>query len=726
MGDDVVTEACYMFLPKDIESKKNHIFNKTQDELTSKCQQIYSDIEMHITDMQHKYKQEEFLKYSESYFPCLMHGRETELSRNYRYMCFRLQSNQLKNDINELLETIHDNMVASLSVFIEQNKLWKDENKIPTCILLLGAYFFDHIGLYACIEAQLKANIYGPFISLHVRRTPDMKACFKQIIETCIQFGQQTNLNISTEKNPEERELDIYCDYDPECVARWYEEAIFRGLINQDQFRLVIFLQEVEGFDGNFFNHFITILKKMHKRVPLLLFIGISTSVEIFQDILEKKSLKALNIKYFNTKHSNYSPDIAIEKILVSSKHPKLRLGPHLYYTLFDMYQKHSFNIASFLSAIKFATMSHFFSNPISIVNHCNSAHSELISHDHLECLRSLPSIKRYIEDLLDKGDIYSAESLLNDDYYFRNIINTLIHDIEEHNKKLDAFIFFLNIIQGKYASSVRKKSLSWIYGKLLENDIQRNLDTILNPIKIMNSISILQFIQEALALKDIHDQFPDLEDFYRRISDIVELSEDKNLIHISNNETNSCSKTEEISNKAYSELNDKVIGSEFYNIRNSLYEYLQEIFRKYFISPMTYPLHELYYFNYSRAYLDAFHPRIRAAIDTALSLPSHYLSCNYEAGDKENENSLTISSLPKICISYRLFLESGFLINVSDWLTAFIQSASKENNKDDKQDSEEYLQAEFLQSLEELRYLGFIKSTKRKTDHVAKISWMR
>ncbi|KTW25621.1 hypothetical protein T552_03481 [Pneumocystis carinii B80] len=711
MKDQVINEACYMLLPKDIKSKKKHIYSKTQDELTSKCQEIYS---------------EESSKYEECYFPCLMHGRETELSRDYRYMCFRIQSNQLKNDINELFETIHDNMIVSLSVFIEQNKHWKEENEIPTCILLLGAYFFDHIGLYTCIEAQLNANIYGPLINLHVRRTPDMKACFKQIIETCIQFGRQRNSDISTEENPEKRQWSIYCEYDPECVVKWYEEAILQGLINQDEFRLVIFLQEVEGFDGNFINHFITILKKMHERVPLLLFIGISTSVEIFQDILEKKSLKALNIKYFNTKYLNDSPDIAIQKILVSSKHPRLRLGSYLYDILFDMYQKHSFNIASFLSAIKFAMMSHFFSNPISIVNYCDSAHSELISHDHLECIRSLPSIKRFTEDLLDKGDIYSAESLLNDDYYFRNIINTLIHDIEEHNRKLDVSISFLNIIQGKYASSVRKKSLSWIYGKLLENNIQQNLDTILNPIKIMSSIDILQFIQEALTLKDIYDQFPDLEGFYKKIFDIVESSEHKNLIDISDNEINASNKTEEISNKANSELNDDVINSEFYNIRNSLYQYLQEIFRKYFVSPMTYPLHELYYFNYSRAYLDAFHPRIRAAIDTALSLPSHYLSCNYEVGDKENEDNLSIPSLPKICISYRLFLESGFLINVSDWLTAFIQSASKGNDKDDKQDSEEYLQAEFLQSLEELRYLGFIKPTKRKTDHVAKISWMR
>lgn len=101
-----------------------------------------------------------------------------------------------------------------------------------------------------------------------------------------------------------------------------------------------------------------------------------------------------------------------------------------------------------------------------------------------MECLRSLPSIRRYTESLLETNNIYSVESLLNDDYYFRDLINSMIQNIEEHNKRLDSSILLLNSIYKKHTSSVRKKTLTWIYGRLLENNIQENLDIMLDPIK--------------------------------------------------------------------------------------------------------------------------------------------------------------------------------------------------------------------------------------------------
>ncbi|KAG5440854.1 hypothetical protein PCK2_000009 [Pneumocystis canis] len=386
--------------------------------------------------------------------------------------------------------------------------------------------------------------------------------------------------------------------------------------------------------------------------------------------------------------------------------------------------------IESFISAIKVND----WIDTRHIVNHCDSMHSELISHDHLECLRSLSSMRRYTEALLDAGDVQSVELLFNDDDYFRNVMDTLIHNMEKHNEKLSTSILLLNIIQKKHVSSTRKATLTWLYGELLKNDIH-DLATLLDPIKTMSPQDLLECIQEVLTIENISIHFLNLEMFYKKITDLIESSTQNDPVPIMNSENNT-SMFIETSTKIGLKVNINTVETEFSSVKKSLHQYLQEKLKENLISPMTLPLHELYYFNYTRTYLDVFHPRIRATIDTALSMPGHYLSC--DCNDKkqaENDNHMTkssqsqicISCQPKICIAYKLFLESGSLINISNWLVAFIQSVSCENKQNDnKQESEKYLQAEFLQSLEELRYLGFIKPTRKKTDHVAKITWMR
>ncbi|KAG5519277.1 hypothetical protein PMAC_001902 [Pneumocystis sp. 'macacae'] len=612
----------------------------------------------------------------------LMHGKEADIARDYRYSCFCSESEALKKETNILHETMHLEMMHALREFVSQRGCLSDGNKIPAAIMHLGTQFSGNFELYTRITELLEDCIHGPIVELHGHQTTDIKMCFKQIINICMQFSEKMALQ-GRKMQLRKDAFAMYCDYDPECLIQWYEEVITYKLIDQN--------------------------------------------------ILEKKSLKVLDIQYFDTKHPKDTLDIAIEKLLIASQRPRLRLGPHLYNTLLNIHQRHSYGIEYFISAIEYIILSHFYSNPISIVNYCDSVYSELISHHHLECLRSLPSIKQYTESLFETNDIHSVESLLNNDYCFRDLINSMIRNMEEHNERLHSSMLLLNNIFKKYTSSTRKKALTWIYGKLLENNIQKNLNQILSPIKMMDMNTLLHFIEETLTFEKIHNHFSDLENFYKKMSNIVKMSTYSDPIHSIVCEIDSYTSTKP-SVKIAPETNIKIIETEFFDIKEHFYQYLWVTLTKYLISPITLPLHELYYFNYSRTYLDVFHPRVRAAIDTALSLPSHYLSCNCKDDQQTINNNvetsqskICISCQPKICISYKLFLESGPLINISDWFSAFVQSVNSGNKQNnDEHNSEKYLQTAFIQSIEELRYLGFIRPTKKKTDHVAKITWMR
>jgi origin recognition complex subunit 3 len=128
----------------------------------------------------------------------------------------------------------------------------------------------------------------------------------------------------------------------------------------------------------------------------------------------------------------------------------------------------------------------------------------------------------------------------------------------------------------------------------------------------------------------------------------------------------------------------------------------------------------EVLIFDSTGADKAVFMPKHRSAVERALSSPHDYLNCDCCAPNQgsEEEGSLS-SSFPPTALLYQLYLESGSSINAQDLWTAFHAVVGNEDASEDHQ-------AVFLfqRALAELRHLGLVKSTRRKTDHIAKVSW--
>lgn len=59
-------------------------------------------------------------------------------------------------------------------------------------------------------------------------------------------------------------------------------------------------------------------------------------------------------------------------------------------------------------------------------------------------------------------------------------------------------------------------------------------------------------------------------------------------------------------------------------------------------------------------------------------------------------------------------------MINIADWMDSYI--AIKEDSR--KKFGPLELEARFLQSANDLQFMGLLKPTQRKTDHVQKCTW--
>ncbi|ORZ40509.1 origin recognition complex subunit 3 N-terminus-domain-containing protein [Catenaria anguillulae PL171] len=132
--------------------------------------------------------------------------------------------------------------------------------------------------------------------------------------------------------------------------------------------------------------------------------------------------------------------------------------------------------------------------------------------------------------------------------------------------------------------------------------------------------------------------------------------------------------------------------------------------------------------------------------VKTALARPELFLSTVIEgppaadADATENDLVLVRATDPDTAILYKLHLESGRLVNLFDWFTAFRAVIARGHgyaHAGDEQDHEKEDQdgqvaskqqrrdfVRFIRGVNELQMLGIVKATSRKTDHVVRLTW--
>ncbi|KAF9570993.1 Origin recognition complex subunit 3 [Mortierella alpina] len=195
--------------------------------------------------------------------------------------------------------------------------------------------------------------------------------------------------------------------------------------------------------------------------------------------------------------------------------------------------------------------------------------------------------------------------------------------------------------------------------------------------------------------------------------------------------------------------------------------ETIGRILRTYLDCHTRMPLNEIFYYSQLTIQQKAFLPQPRASIQTALGQPELYLNCaccHPPKGTERTRASLADMVLPTqhdTCILYKLYVECGRLINMYDWFTAFGMilerglkkdqdstggkvngvsgktksrgakgkaqpNAPRRTGTDDKEPGldQKEIQARFISGVAELQFMGFIKPTNRKTDHVMRLTW--
>ena len=375
--------------------------------------------------------------------------------------------------------------------------------------------------------------------------------------------------------------------------------------------------------------------------------------------------------------------------------------------------------------------MCHFYANPLSVLlADEKSLTRELLQPEHLQAVRTLDSFKAHVEAAVDARQLNHAQSLVEDDGY---LVKQMI---EQRQKKQDYLMQLLRSLHLLTSVDLVPGRFTDLYVSALAGglDLTPTIDAIKRlgaddvPAVINRLLTAIQSGSPDLDLPGWEDEAEDLISSLSEIRDeieaLVEQAKEKGQQSLKSKFTaqskvlrttvvaqkvqlsqDTAKLTDE--DKAFGKAVDSLVGLLTHHIYSGP---IDSLF-----------LHEAWAYDAEAPYRDVFVPRPGTSFERALTRPHGYLGC-----ECCSKSTRTISATtPTTCILYQLYLETGSLVNVADLWSAYYALVGEESENGGDGLGEREALVRFYRGLAELRLMGFVKQSKKKADHVAKVKWL-
>uniref|UniRef100_A0A8C8I4W0 Origin recognition complex subunit 3 n=1 Tax=Oncorhynchus tshawytscha TaxID=74940 RepID=A0A8C8I4W0_ONCTS len=625
---------------------------------------------------------------------------------------------------DELNRKILDSLLAfirkSVSTFQRGTDDWVSRmraHEIPTAALVLGVNVPDHDMTFQCLSDQLQQSVTPFVVSVQATECAG-QSC--RVLERLM----GTSVSVDNEEEPEQcstnvNQKRVHCSLITLCnwyktvtkVCSYCKERTSVGKDMQQHPPIVVIFKDLEAFNPKVLQDFILICSRYVEQLPLMFVFGIATSPSTIQHMLPHSVSSLLGIELFQSLSCTQHLASVIDKVILTSQFPFKPNGKVLQ-VLVSIFLYHDFSVRNFIKGLQLALLEHFHSQPLSVLcckKEAALVHATELSHRDVERLQQLPSFMRYVEE---QGPQEQVELLTSVDHV-KEVCQKLLKDLCKYHKNYYTTLRCLHILTAslpKYplGKQIRELHISCLEKNVWENDEYACAMQLLRMMAKDELTSALQKCAEILKsgktkkmraallqLDNLLSKFdqPAGEDLtspgegLQKKTDLFQLQ--KTLLEMKKSR-----RTKKM--------------SQFEILRDQALEFIDSLVRSHLAPPESQPLYEVCYYSSSAVLRRHLNATPRTSIQTALSNPYHYLKNE----DLRAEDGTVSNAAPDICIVYKLHLECGRLINLYDWLELFHSCSSTPTS------------ARFIQAVSELEFLGFIKSTKQKTDHVSRLTW--
>ncbi|KAI9105418.1 origin recognition complex subunit 3 N-terminus-domain-containing protein [Phlyctochytrium arcticum] len=635
----------------------------------------------------------------------------------------------------------------------------------------------DHELLFSQVTEKVKSETQHRIALLPSRECPNLKSTIKNMIQQFVGSSR----GITEEEGILEPMLPASSlqtnvklpAYDMQILTGWYG-------YNPSCKNLVAIIPDYECFDSGVLQDLIDIFREYHGRLPLVLLFGVATSTNALDQTLPRSALSALRVENFQLQNSNHTINTIVEELLVQPTFTTANiskngfpLGSATFDLLVSNYQLHTMSVGSFVQTLKYAVMDYYYSNPLSILFDLHLQGQLMQQHDafsaeHLISIRLLKSFQRHVESLVE-DEPEEAARLLQDDKAIPPWCNKSFIDLQEYRVRYHIAMSCLIEIQTAAKNPSFNRPLRSLHNSALRGDFpdETFIEPLLRLVRKKPILAVQQLLTTCMdkmrphtacaadlekleALMKQSEEWAD-SDSESESDDNCRADPDSPFVVVKSEASRKRllasgamgltpgkkgGRTTNVSKrlKPIVENIKKGTAEAFLkDVADAFWQYFESAFRSY----TTLPLHELVYHSNPMRLQLAFRPQPRASIQTALGQTQHYFHCDCCVASSttafDNVNSIH-HSLQDASIAYRLYLECGRMINLYDWFVAFGAVVEKEEvvardapSLDEEQmrvTRAQEIQARFVRAMGELQFLGFIKPTTRKTDHVMRLTW--
>ncbi|NXW31600.1 ORC3 protein, partial [Phaetusa simplex] len=656
---------------------------------------------------------------------------------------------QIQEDLNKQL---FDNLVSFLrrshSGFQEKTTEWTCQMKsreIPTAALVLGNFFKIYFVMHICLKLTQRSKKNILLISSNYCEQYQFQKCIKNLMQKLM--GQLMNCYIDVDSLEDEdyaqvSQNRIRCSMSS--LINWYESVTKKTDSETPRKKrtsssrhcqsppVVVIFKDMESFTTKVLQDFIVISSQHIREFPLVLIFGIATSPMIIHSLLPHSVSSLLCIELFQSLSSKEHLSTIIDKLLLTARFP-FKLGEKVLQVLINIFLYHDFSVQNFIKGFQLCIVEHFYSQPLSILC-CQLVDAKKrvnsLSHNQCENIRRLPSFRRYVESQASEKQI----ALLTTDSYLKEIIQKLLEDLHVYHENYILVLRCLHVFTSSLPKYPLGKQIRELHCACLENQVweTEEYESSLQLARMLNKSDLVTMLQQCVEifvsssgkefdktvekLKEFLTQFQKLEDAFQErdvsVSSQKELQKKTDLYHLQ---------------KTLLELKESRRSkklTKFEMLRFEVVDCIDSLVRNYLVPADRKTLHEIVYFNTASVLREHLNAAPRIALHTALNNPYWYLK---NQALKSDGGSIS-NKAPDICIVYKLHLECGRLINLVDWLEAFstvvmaVEGPNADAASSDQVD--DVIHARFIRAVSELELLGFIKPSKQKTDHVARLTW--
>ncbi|XP_057383481.1 origin recognition complex subunit 3 isoform X7 [Balaenoptera acutorostrata] len=658
----------------------------------------------------------------------------------------------MKSETERLQEELNKNLFDSLIEFLQKSHSGFQKNsrdwgcqiklrEIPTAALVLGVNVTDHDLTFRSLTEVLQNNVTPYVVSLQAKDCPDMKHFLQKLASQLM----DCNVDVQSKEKESVQVTQKKIHYSMDSLSTWYMNVTQKTdpkiprkkRTPSSQWQsppVVLILKDMESFTTKVLQDFIIISSQHLHEFPLILIFGIATSPIVIHRLLPHAVSSLLCIELFQSLSCKEHLTTVLDKLLLTAQFP-FKLSEKVLQVLTNIFLYHDFSIQNFIKGLQLSLLEHFYSQPLSVLC-CNLPEAKrrinFLSDNQCENIRRLPSFRRYVEKQASEKQV----ALLTNERFLKEETQSLLENLHVYHTN---YFLVLRCLH-QFTSSLPKyplgRQIRELYCTCLEKNIldSEEYASALQLLRMLAKDELMATLQKCFKVfkssseKQLGNTAKRIEEFLAQFQSLdAEAKEEEE--DTSESQSKGLQKTDLYHlQKSLLEMKELRRTSKrqtkFEVLREQLVSFIDSLVREYLLLPETQPLHEVLYFSAAHTLRQHLNAAPRIALHTALNNPYYYLK--NEA--LRSEEGCIPNVAPDICIAYKLHLECSRLINLVDWSEAFatvVTAAEKmDANSVTSEERNEIIHARFIRAVSELELLGFIKPTKQKTDHVARLTW--